>query len=91
MRTRSSSPANSASCSIRTAWTPNRSRDANSKSEKGQDHAWFSAFAPVKDPEVVVVVFVERGGHGGTAAAPIAKQIFSTIFLEKVAFAAFGG
>ena len=64
---------------------------ANSKSDKGQDHAWFAAFAPVKDPEVVVVVFVERGGHGGTAAAPIAKQIFSTIFLEKVAFAAFGG
>jgi penicillin-binding protein 2 len=64
---------------------------ANSKSEKGQDHAWFAAFAPVKDPEVVVVVLVERGGHGGSAAAPIAKQIFSTIFLEKVAFAAFGG
>jgi cell division protein FtsI/penicillin-binding protein 2 len=63
----------------------------DSKSEKGQDHAWFAAFAPVKDPEVVVVVLVERGGHGGSTAAPIAKQIFSTIFLEKVAFAAFGG
>jgi penicillin-binding protein 2 len=63
----------------------------DSKSEKGQDHAWFTAFAPVKDPEVVVVVLVERGGHGGSTAAPIAKQIFSTIFLEKVAFAAFGG
>jgi penicillin-binding protein 2 len=58
---------------------------ANSKSSKGQDHAWFAAFAPVKDPEVVVVVLVERGGHGGEAAAPIARQIFSTIFLEKVA------
>jgi penicillin-binding protein 2 len=45
----------------------------------------------VKDPEVVVVVLVERGGHGGSAAAPIARQIFNTIFLEKVAFAAFGG
>src|SRR6059058_6465426 len=64
---------------------------ANSKSEKGQDHAWFAAFAPVKDPEVVVIVLVERGGHGGSAAAPIARQIFNTIFLEKVAFAAFGG
>jgi len=58
---------------------------ANSKSSKGQDHAWFAAFAPVKDPEVVVVVLVERGGHGGEAAAPIARQIFNTIFLEKVA------
>ena len=58
---------------------------ANSKSEKGQDHAWFASFAPARDPEVVVVVLVERGGHGGDAAAPIARQIFSTIFLEKVA------
>jgi penicillin-binding protein 2 len=58
---------------------------ANSKSSKGQDHAWFAAFAPVKDPEVVVVVLVERGGHGGDAAAPIARQIFNAIFFEKVA------
>jgi penicillin-binding protein 2 len=64
---------------------------AKSKSEKGQDHAWFAAFAPVKDPEVVVVVLVERGGHGGDVAAPIAKQILSTIFLEKVAVAGFPG
>jgi penicillin-binding protein 2 len=58
---------------------------ANSKSSKGQDHAWFAAFAPAKDPEAVVVVLVERGGHGGEAAAPIARQIFKAIFLEKVA------
>ncbi len=58
---------------------------ANSKSEKGQDHAWFAAFAPARDPEVVVVVLVERGGHGGSAAAPIAKQILNAIFFEKVA------
>jgi cell division protein FtsI/penicillin-binding protein 2 len=57
----------------------------DSKSSKGQDHAWFAAFAPVKEPEAVVVVMVERGGHGGETAAPIAKKIFETIFLEKVA------
>jgi penicillin-binding protein 2 len=58
---------------------------ANSKSEKGQDHAWFAAFAPLKDPEVVVVVLVERGGHGGATAAPIAREILKAKFLEKVA------
>jgi penicillin-binding protein 2 len=58
---------------------------ANSKAEKGQDHAWFASFAPVKDPEVVVVVLVERGGKGGQVAAPIARKIFNAIFLEKVA------
>jgi cell division protein FtsI/penicillin-binding protein 2 len=58
---------------------------ANSKSEKGQDHAWFASFAPVRDPEVVIVVLVERGGHGGSVAAPIARQIYNAIFFEKVA------
>jgi penicillin-binding protein 2 len=58
---------------------------ANSKAEKGQDHAWFAAFAPLKAPEVVVVVMVERGGKGGQVAAPLARKILNAIFLEKVA------
>jgi penicillin-binding protein 2 len=64
---------------------------ANSKSEKGQDHAWFAAFAPANDPQVVVVVLVEGGGHGGSVAAPIARQIFQAIFLEKVAMGVLAG
>jgi len=58
---------------------------AKSKAEKGQDHAWFAAFAPVKQPEVVVVVLVERGGKGGQVAAPIARKILNAIFFEKIA------
>lgn len=60
---------------------------ANSRAEKGQDHAWFAAFAPARDPEVVVVVLVERGGKGGQVAAPIARKILNAIFFEKVAAA----
>jgi len=56
-----------------------------SDAAKGQDHAWFASFAPAQDPEVVVVVLVERGGKGGQVAAPIARQIYQAIFLEKVA------
>jgi penicillin-binding protein 2 len=58
---------------------------AKSKAERGEDHAWFASFAPVKDAEVVVVVLVERGGKGGQVAAPIARTILNAIFLEKVA------
>ena len=58
---------------------------ANSRASRGEDHAWFAAFAPAKDPEVVVVVLVERGGKGGQVAAPIAKKILNAIFFEKVA------
>jgi penicillin-binding protein 2 len=64
---------------------------ANSKSDRGEDHAWFAAFAPAKDPQAVVVVLVERGGHGGEAAAPIARKILNAIFFEKVAAAALPG
>jgi penicillin-binding protein 2 len=64
---------------------------ANSKSDKGQDHAWFASFAPARAPEVVVVVLVERGGKGGQVAAPIARQILRAIFLEKVASVEWAG
>ena len=45
-----------------------------------RDHAWFASFAPVDDPELVVVVFVEHGGHGSSAAAPLAKLMYETYF-----------
>ena len=64
---------------------------ANSKASRGEDHAWFAAFAPAKDPQVVVVVLIERGGKGGQVAAPIAKKILNAIFFEKVASIGFDG
>jgi penicillin-binding protein 2 len=50
-----------------------------------QDHAWFAAFAPVEDPKIVVVVFVEHGGHGNTAAAPLARRLIAKYFGVDVA------
>ena len=64
---------------------------AHSDARRGQDHAWFAAYAPASDPQVVVVVLVERGGRGGQAAAPLARQILHSIFLEKVASGGFAG
>jgi penicillin-binding protein 2 len=64
---------------------------AKSKAEKGQDHAWFASFAPVGEPEAVVVVLVERGGKGGQVAAPIARKVLNAIFMEKVASVDLGG
>jgi peptidoglycan glycosyltransferase len=38
---------------------------------------WFTAFAPVEAPKIAIAVVVEnqRGGFGGTVAAPIARQV----------------
>ncbi len=52
--------------------------------EKYMDHAWFVAFAPVETPAIALSVFVEHGGHGATAAAPIAKKaIEAYLFKQK--------
>lgn len=56
-------------------WT--RSEDL---AEAERDHAWFASFAPVGAPELVVVSFVEHGGHGSQAAAPLAKRLYEIHF-----------
>jgi cell division protein FtsI/penicillin-binding protein 2 len=38
----------------------------------GEDHALFASFAPAETPQVALVVVLERRGHGGAEAAPIA-------------------
>ncbi len=45
---------------------------------KYRDHAWFVGFAPFENPEIAVAVIIEHGGHGGSAAAPIVRQIIET-------------
>lgn len=53
------------------------------KLSKEETLAWFAGFAPVKNPEVVVVVLLEQGGHGGESAAPLAKKMLETYFLSQ--------
>lgn len=45
-----------------------------------RDHALFVAFAPADKPKIAVAVIVEHGGHGGSAAAPVARAIFAQYF-----------
>ncbi len=42
-----------------------------------RDHAWFVAVAPAESPRIAVVVLIEHGGHGGSAAAPVAREVIS--------------
>ncbi len=52
--------------------------------EGSRDHAWFIAYAPVENPKIAVAVLVEHGGHGGSAAAPVAKRVIEE-YLKNVA------
>lgn len=40
-----------------------------------RDHAWFVAAAPADSPTIALSILIQHGGHGGAAAAPIAKEI----------------
>jgi penicillin-binding protein 2 len=48
----------------------------------GEDHAWFAAFAgPIgEEPTIVVVGFVENGGHGSDAALPVVREVLLEAF-----------
>jgi len=48
--------------------------------EDQRDHAWFASYAPAENPEIVVVAFVEHGGHGSDAAAPLVRLIYERYF-----------
>lgn len=42
---------------------------------KGEDHSWFTCFAPFSAPDIVITVLVENGGYGAAAALPVAKEL----------------
>jgi penicillin-binding protein 2 len=50
------------------------------ESELDINRAWFAAYAPADDPQYVVAVYINRAGHGGESAAPVARQIFEGLF-----------
>jgi penicillin-binding protein 2 len=47
------------------------------------DYAWYASYAPAGDPKYVVVVMIEKGGHGGATAAPAARLIYDQLFKLK--------
>jgi penicillin-binding protein 2 len=44
------------------------------------DQAWWCGYGPSDDPELVVCALIENGGHGGTSAAPAAREVFAKYF-----------
>jgi penicillin-binding protein 2 len=57
--------------------------NANQIDEYHRDHAWFIAYAPADTPKIALAVIVENGGHGGSAAGPIARQVMDYYLLGK--------
>jgi penicillin-binding protein 2 len=51
-----------------------------------RDHALFVAFAPAEDPKIAIGVIAEHAGHGGSAAAPIARQVMDQYLLGQILY-----
>lgn len=51
--------------------------------ERHWDHAWFTGFAPVEDPQIALAVIVENGGGGSKVAAPIGRALFDYWVLQR--------
>jgi penicillin-binding protein 2 len=47
-----------------------------------RDHAWFVSYAPFDNPQIAVAVLAEHAGHGGSAAAPLARELIEA-FIKK--------
>jgi penicillin-binding protein 2 len=44
------------------------------------NQSWWCGYGPTEDPSLVVCAVIENGGHGGSAAAPAALQVFEAYF-----------
>jgi penicillin-binding protein 2 len=45
-----------------------------------RDHGWFIAFAPGNDPRIAVACVIEHGGHGGSSAGPVVREVMQKYF-----------
>ncbi len=53
-----------------------------------RDHAWFMGYAPYKHPKIAIAVFVEHGGHGGSAAGPVAAAVINAMAKKEAVITA---
>ncbi|MDO9205428.1 penicillin-binding protein 2 [Methylotenera sp.] len=65
----------------------NAKYNASAIDERHRDHALFVAYAPADDPTIALAVIVENGGHGGSAAGPIARKVMDYYLLGKLPIA----
>ena len=57
-----------------------KSGTAQNSKGTGYDHTWFTSYAPLNDPEIVVTVFVEEGDKSTGVAVPTARDFYKDYF-----------
>ena len=62
-----------------------RGKTGTAQNPHGEDHAWFVAFAgrEGEEPSLALAVLVQNGGHGSSAAGPIARKAIEAAFSSR--------
>lgn len=58
-------------------------KTGSAETGRNTTHSWFACYAPIDDPKIAVVAFVEEGGEGSAAAAPVVRKILDGYFNVK--------
>ena len=54
--------------------------------ERLRDHALFTGFAPVENPQIAIAVIVENAGSGSSKAAPLAREVLDVYFKKQTSY-----
>lgn len=55
-------------------------KTGTAENQAEEPHAWFAGYAPVDNPQIVIVAIVEQGGEGAEAAAPVFRRVAEGFF-----------
>ncbi|QIA62713.1 penicillin-binding protein 2 [Vibrio astriarenae] len=56
--------------------------DADEIAEHLRDHALYTGFAPLDDPEIIVTVVLENAGGGSSNGGPVVREIFDKVLMS---------
>ena len=56
---------------------------ADNIDEKLRDHALFTGYAPIENPQVAIAIIVENAGSGSSKAAPLARALLDEYFIKN--------
>lgn len=62
---------------------PNAGKTGTAEDPPRESHVWYGGYAPLDDPEIIVVAFGENlgaQGGGGAVAAPMVRAVLETYF-----------
>ncbi|MEG1607576.1 MAG: penicillin-binding protein 2 [Mucinivorans sp.] len=59
-------------------------KTGTAQNPRGADHSVFMSFAPRNNPKIAIVVYVEHGRWGATAAAPIASLLTEQYLTDTI-------